>query len=158
MKLLITVGLFCKLFSIAIASDYDYLRTRNGIAEWPKYLLNGSPVWTEAEKQKTLAAAVDTGTGTIKDSNFIAFNPEQGNDLATQDIKSENKKMSRSEMIAEIEKRKSKDYNLEKMKDAKKDIDLYLQLKTDYGYDVSKDTTTATTKFNKAKQAYDAAP
>ena len=69
-----------------------------------KYYLGDTPVWDDAEKQKMLDEAVDTGTGTIKDSDFIAVVLLATETTKISDLESQDKVKNRTQALKDMGK------------------------------------------------------
>ena len=101
-------------------------RIIDGVPQTPKYTLYGQTVWDDKEKQRIIDnAPIDTGTGTIKSSDFLVVVVDATDQKIMDEIKSEGKVKTKSVLDFELNKRKSVDYNLEKMQEEKNKIDFY---------------------------------
>ena len=69
-----------------------------------KYYLGNTPVWDDTEKQKMIDEAVDTGTGTIKDSDFIAVVLLATETTKISDLESQDKVKNKTQALKDMGK------------------------------------------------------
>ena len=127
---------------------YEFQRNNDDVLI-EKYKFQGRSVWSEAHKQAIINTSASTITYTSTDFVPSITVEEQA---IFEEIMSD--KVSIGNIAAEIEKRKGKAYNLERMIEQQKSIMSALELKKEFGFDVSSSTKTYTDKLNIYKGRY----
>lgn len=135
---------------------YD-VRVVDGQIITNKWNMGGTPVFTDAEKAQILATAVDTGTGTIVNGDFVLETVPGVDQSIIADIQNDGG-YSRSAVLTEIVRRKTKAYLLRTQAVLiRQQIDALNALSAGQGYDVVATTTALTTKLNTIKTLYNIA-
>jgi hypothetical protein len=150
MKKLIFAILF---LTVSVAFGYE-IKSVDGKVMFAKWTYRTPPavVWTDEEKAYLIA------TTTATEADFKSIYPDQKILDIANEISLGGKWLSRSEWIAEIEKRNTKDYCVNQMIANNQKIADLVSLSKEKGIDVSVTTKTLTTENAKVWTRYQNAP
>ena len=137
---------FVTLFYSFVLNAYD-IKVSDGKVEINKYLLNGKPIFDDAEKNRLKSNGA-------KDSDFHTDQaPNEDKDILTE-IESEGIYVTRTSILNELARRKTKSYVLIQMMEIKSKIIVLNQIAKDEQIDVSKELTEFQNKLNSLKVKY----
>lgn len=142
-------ALFLILF-ISPISAYQ-IKTEDGKILAAKYTFDGAPIYSDAHRLQVKNFVNSVGSRTVTNADFAATDITQAELDIVDEINQEGGVSSRTSAIKEIAKRKTKAYNLKKIRDLKNEIFLDLQLRAEAGTDVSASTTDAKAKIDTYK-------
>lgn len=135
-KLAISVVLLLMCPDLLMAALPFEVKIQYGRIWAQKYQLGTRPVFNDDERDAIITTSVDTGTGTIKLSDFQLVNISTHYLAIVAELNEEGKISSRSQAIADIEERISKSYVLKKMAETKARLDSYNAIGEDVTSDV----------------------
>lgn len=148
MKYFIAIILFG---STAFAYD---IQVKDGLVVTNKYILNGMSVWDDTQKQSILNSSVDTGTGTVQDSDFVPTVVPVIDQNIINDMNSDGVYATRSKVIQEIQTRKTKVYIVRQMQDLESKFLALIRVSNIDNADVSSSTQAIVTQLQTLRTRY----
>lgn len=150
MKLLISIVFLLTLVRTVQAELPFEVTVREGRIWVEKYRLGERPVFNDEERDKIIATAVDTGTGTINLAHFIPVNISTHILAVVDELNGVGRISSRSRAIADIEKRMDPNYVNDEMAKERSLLQGYLLMKQD-GLDVDAKIALKRKRLNNLK-------
>ena len=147
------------LIGMIPANLFSYeIKVQDGAIRTSKFRLNGVAIWTNAERNRLIAESVDTGTGTIKLGDFISDAPSADEVEILNEIEADGSFKTRSDVLQELRKRKSRAYNFRKLRECRAERNSSLSVReADPSFDVSASTGALEADFQKFRSRYQGA-